>query len=458
MTVARSAEFVNAVIKAYDVRGVVGDQIDAEFVRDVGASFARLMRAENATRIVIGHDMRDSSPALSAAFADGVLGQGLDVVHIGLASTDQLYFASGHLDCPGAMFTASHNPARYNGIKLCRAKALPVGQDTGLATIKGQLIEGVPEYTGERGSATELDLLTEYAQFLRGLVDLDGIRPLTIAVDAGNGMGGHTVPAVLGTLPQVTIVPLYFELDGSFPNHEANPLDPANLVDLQKLVRESGADIGLAFDGDADRCFVVDENGDPVSPSAITALVAERELAKEPGAVIIHNLITSRAVPELVHELGGTPVRTRVGHSFIKQEMAATGAVFGGEHSAHYYFRDFWGADSGMLAALHVLAALGEKDRPVSELMASYAGYAASGEINSTVADAEARTLAVVEAFADRAHSVDRLDGVTVQLADNAWFNLRASNTEPLLRLNVEARSAEEVDALVTEILSIVRS
>ncbi|MGK8491928.1 phosphomannomutase/phosphoglucomutase [Nocardia asiatica] len=458
MTVARSAEFVNAVIKAYDVRGVVGDQIDAEFVRDVGASFARLMRAENAHRIVIGHDMRDSSPALSAAFADGVLGQGLDVVHIGLASTDQLYFASGDLDCPGAMFTASHNPARYNGIKLCRAKALPVGQDTGLATIKDELIEGVPGYQGERGSATELDLLGEYARFLRGLVDLGGIRPLTIAVDAGNGMGGHTVPAVLGTLPQVTIVPLYFELDGSFPNHEANPLDPANLVDLQKLVRESGADIGLAFDGDADRCFVVDENGDPVSPSAITALVAERELAKEPGAVIIHNLITSRAVPELVHELGGTPVRTRVGHSFIKQEMAATGAVFGGEHSAHYYFRDFWGADSGMLAALHVLAALGEKDRPVSELMASYAGYAASGEINSTVADAQARTLAVVEAFANRAHSVDRLDGVTVQLADNAWFNLRASNTEPLLRLNVEARSAEEVDALVTEILSIVRS
>lgn len=458
MTVARSAEFVNAVIKAYDVRGVVGDQIDAEFVRDVGASFARLMRAEGANRTVIGHDMRDSSPELSAAFADGVLGQGLDVVHIGLASTDQLYFASGRLDCPGAMFTASHNPARYNGIKLCRAKALPVGQDTGLAAIKNELVDGVPAYPGERGSATESNLLTEYADFLRGLVDLDDIRPLTIAVDAGNGMGGYTVPAVLGTLPQVTIVPLYFELDGTFPNHEANPLDPANLVDLQKLVRESGADIGLAFDGDADRCFVVDENGDPVAPSAITALVAERELAKEPGAVIIHNLITSRAVPELVHELGGTPVRTRVGHSFIKQEMAATGAVFGGEHSAHYYFRDFWGADSGMLAALHVLAALGEKDRPVSELMASYATYAASGEINSTVADAEERTLAVVDAFADRAHSVDRLDGVTVQLADNAWFNLRASNTEPLLRLNVEARSAEEVDALVTEILSIVRS
>ncbi|MFI9509389.1 phosphomannomutase/phosphoglucomutase [Nocardia sp. NPDC052566] len=458
MTVARSAEFVNGVIKAYDVRGVVGEQIDAEFVADVGASFARLMRGEGAARIVIGHDMRESSPALAAAFADGVTAQGLDVVHIGLASTDQLYFASGDLGCPGAMFTASHNPAEYNGIKLCRAKALPVGQDTGLATIKQEMIDGVPGHDGARGTATEINLLPDYAKFLRGLVDLDNIRPLTIAVDAGNGMGGYTVPEVLGTLPQVTIVPLYFELDGSFPNHEANPLDPKNLVDLQALVRKSGADIGLAFDGDADRCFVVDENGDPVSPSAVTALVAERELAKEPGAVVIHNLITSQAVPELVTELGGTPVRTRVGHSFIKQEMAATGAVFGGEHSAHYYFRDFWGADSGMLAALHVLAALGEKDRPMSELMSSYATYAASGEINSTVADAKERTMTVLEAFESRAHSVDRLDGVTVQLADNAWFNLRASNTEPLLRLNVEARSPEEVDALVTEILSIVRS
>ncbi|MBH0775778.1 phosphomannomutase/phosphoglucomutase [Nocardia bovistercoris] len=458
MTATRSAEFVNAVIKAYDVRGVVGEQIDARFVGDVGASFARLMRAEGASRVVIGHDMRDSSPELAAAFAAGVRDQGLDVTHIGLASTDQLYFASGKLGCPGAMFTASHNPARYNGIKLCRANALPVGQDTGLNTIKDELVSGVPAYDGARGAADEVDLLADYARFLRELVELDDIRPLTIAVDAGNGMGGHTVPEVLGVLSQVEVVPLYFELDGTFPNHEANPLDPANLVDLQKLVRESGADVGLAFDGDADRCFVVDERGEPVSPSAITALVAERELAKEPGAVVIHNLITSRAVPELVEELGGTPVRTRVGHSFIKQEMAATGAVFGGEHSAHYYFRDFWGADSGMLAALHVLAALGEKDRPVSELMSAYQKYAASGEINSTVADAAQRTAAVLEAFESRAVSVDRLDGVTVQLPDNAWFNLRASNTEPLLRLNVEARSQEEVDALVTEILSIVRA
>ncbi|NUP26445.1 MAG: phosphomannomutase/phosphoglucomutase [Nocardia sp.] len=458
MTVARSAESVNAVIKAYDIRGVVADQLDAGFVRDAGAAFARLMRGEEARRIVIGHDMRASSPELVAAFAEGVLAQGLDVVHIGLASTDELYFASGRLDCPGAMFTASHNPARYNGIKLCRARALPVGQDTGLATIAAELISGVPGYAGDPGTATEVDLLDDYAAFLRDLVDLGGIRPLNIAVDAGNGMGGHTVPAVLGALPQVKVVPLYFELDGTFPNHEANPLDPKNLVDLQALVRDSGADIGLAFDGDADRCFVVDELGDPVSPSAITALVAERELAKEPGATIIHNLITSRAVPELVTELGGHPVRSRVGHSFIKQLMASSGAVFGGEHSAHYYFRDFWGADSGMLAALHVLAALGEDKRPVSELMASYTAYAASGEINSTVDDAAGRTADVIDAFAGRAVSVDRLDGVTVQLPDHAWFNLRASNTEPLLRLNVEARSQDEVDALVTEILRIVRA
>lgn len=458
MTVARSADFVNAVIKAYDVRGVVDDEIDAEFVEDVGASFARSMREQDAQRVVVGHDMRDSSPELAKAFAAGVMSQGLDVVHIGLASTDQLYFASGKLDCPGAVFTASHNPARYNGIKLCRAGALPVGQDTGLATIATELVNGIPTYEGVAGNATELHLLDDYAEFLRGLVDVSGIESLTVAVDAGNGMAGHTVPAVLGALPQVQVLPMYFELDGTFPNHEANPLEPANLVDLQKLVRESGADIGLAFDGDADRCFVVDEHGEPVSPSAITALVAERELGKEPGAVIIHNLITSHSVPELVTELGGTAVRTRVGHSFIKQQMAATGAVFGGEHSAHYYFRDFWGADSGMLAALHVLAALGEKKQPTSELMACYTSYAASGEINSTVVDVVERTRAVLDGFADRAVSVDRMDGVTVQLPENAWFNLRASNTEPLLRLNVEARSAEDVDALVTEILSIVRA
>ncbi|EHK86294.1 phosphomannomutase/phosphoglucomutase [Rhodococcus pyridinivorans] len=455
---ARAAESVSAVIKAYDVRGVVGEQIDEEFVREVGASFARLLRSEgSADRVVIGHDMRASSPSLSQAFADGVTAQGLDVVLIGLASTDQLYFASGLLDAPGAMFTASHNPAKYNGIKLCRAGAKPVGQDTGLAQISADLVEGVPAYDGERGNITEQDVLEDYASFVRGLVDLAEMRPLKVAVDAGNGMGGHTVPAVFGALP-VDLVPLYFELDGTFPNHEANPLDPANLVDLQRLVVESGADVGLAFDGDADRCFVVDECGEPVTPSAVTALVAARELAKEPGSTIIHNLITSRVVPELVAEQGGKPVRTRVGHSFIKQQMAETGAVFGGEHSAHYYFRDFWGADSGMLAALHVLAALASQDGPLSELMSSYNRYAASGEINSTVADAAERTEAVVAAFEDRAVSIDRLDGVTVDLPDNAWFNLRASNTEPLLRLNVEARTDGEVEALVKEILSVVRA
>ncbi|WP_200172994.1 phosphomannomutase/phosphoglucomutase [Tomitella cavernea] len=454
----RSATSVHAVIKAYDVRGLVGEQLDEDFVREVGAAFAALMRAEGAAAVVIGHDMRESSPALAAAFGEGVRAQGLDVVALGLTSTDELYYASGAASCPGAMFTASHNPARYNGIKMCRAGARPVGQDSGLTEIADAVIAGVPPWDGRPGGSSRRDVLGDYAEFLRGLVDLSAVRPLTVSVDAGSGMGGHTVPAVLGGggLP-LTIDPLYFELDGDFPYHEANPLDPKNIVDLQARVVEAGADVGLAFDGDADRCFVVDELGRPVAPSAVTALVAERELAKVPGATIIHNLITSRAVPELVRELGGTPVRTRVGHSFIKSTMAETGAVFGGEHSAHYYFRDFWNADSGMLAAMHVLAALGEQDRPLSELMASYTRYAASGEINSAVDDAAGRTDAAVAAFADRTVSVDDLDGVTVDLEGGAWFNLRASNTEPLLRLNAEAATQDEVDALAAEVLAVVR-
>jgi phosphomannomutase len=407
--------------------------------------------------VVVGHDMRDSSPELAAAFAEGVTSQGLDVISIGLASTDELYFASGSLNMPGAMFTASHNPAKYNGIKLCRAGAAPVGQYSGLAEVRDTVEQGVPAFEGQHGTVTERDVLADYAAYLRRLVDLSGIRPLKIVVDAGNGMGGHTVPTVFDGLP-IEVVPMYFELDGSFPNHEANPLDPANIVDLQAKVREVGADAGLAFDGDADRCFVVDENGEPVSPSAVTALVAVRELAKDPGGTVIHNLITSKAVPEIVAEHGGRAVRTRVGHSFIKQEMAATGAIFGGEHSAHYYFRDFWRADTGMLAALHVLAALGEQDRPLSELTAEYSRYAASGEINSTVDDQVARQLAVKDAFAGRQNvTVDELDGLTVQLPDGSWFNLRPSNTEPLLRLNVEAADADTVRALTDEVLAIVR-
>jgi phosphomannomutase len=406
--------------------------------------------------VVIGHDMRDSSPALSEAFAEGVVAQGLDVVRIGLASTDQLYFASGLLDCPGAMFTASHNPAAYNGIKLCRAEAKPVGRDTGLTVISDEVIAGVPTHDGPRGKKSDRDVLADYGVFLRSLVSLAEMRPMKVAVDAGNGMGGHTTPAVLGAIPSITLAPLFFELDGTFPNHEANPLEPANLVDLQAFVLETGADIGLAFDGDADRCFVVDEKGQPVSPSAVTALVASRELSREIGATVIHNLITSRAVPELVAERGGTPVRSRVGHSFIKGLMADTGAIFGGEHSAHYYFRDFWGADSGMLAALHVLAALGEQNRPLSDLMADYQRYEASGEVNFTVTDAEACVDKVLLSYGARIHSIDHLDGVTVDLGDGSWFNLRMSNTEPLLRLNVEARTIEEVDEIVGQISQTV--
>ncbi|MEV6874791.1 phosphomannomutase/phosphoglucomutase [Amycolatopsis sp. NPDC051128] len=448
---------LSGIVKAYDIRGVVGEQLDAALVRDLGAAFALLIKPE-APSVVIGHDMRDSSPGLAAAFAEGVTSQGLDVVSIGLASTDQLYFASGSLNLPGAMFTASHNPAKYNGIKLCRAGASPVGQDTGLAEIRDTVEQGVPEFEGQRGTVSERDVLADYAAYLRNLVDLSGSRPLKIVVDAGNGMGGHTVPTVFDGLP-IEIVPMYFELDGSFPNHEANPLDPKNIVDLQAKVREVGADAGIAFDGDADRCFIVDERGEPVSPSAITALVAVRELAKDPGGTIIHNLITSKGVPEIVAEHGGKPVRTRVGHSFIKAEMARTGAIFGGEHSAHYYFRDFWRADTGMLAALHVLAALGEQTGPLSDLTSAYSRYAASGEINSTVDDQVAKMIAVKDAFGARSGvEIDELDGLTVQLPGGAWFNLRPSNTEPLLRLNVEAANAEAVQGLVDEVLAIIRS
>jgi phosphomannomutase len=450
----RPAEQVRRVIKAYDVRGLVGVDIDEDFVADVGAAFARMLRQENADAagaVVIGHDMRDSSPGLADSFAGGVTGQGLDVVRIGLASTDQLYFASGLLNCPGAMFTASHNPAAYNGIKLCRAQAKPVGSDTGLALISEELIDGVPAYDGARGGIRDQDVLADYSAFLRSLVDVSALRPLRVAVDAGNGMAGHTAPAVLAAIPGLTLLPLYFELDGSFPNHEANPLEPANLVDLQRYVLASRADIGLAFDGDADRCFVVDERGDAVSPSAVTALIADRELTREPGATVIHNLITSRVVSELVAQRHGTAVRSRVGHSYIKALMAQTGAIFGGEHSAHYYFRDFWGADSGMLAALHVLAALGEQPRPLSELMSDYQRYAASGELNFRVLNASACVDAVVKSFEPQTVSLDHLDGVTVDLGDGAWFNLRTSNTEPLLRLNAEARTVAEIDRIVAQ-------
>ncbi|GGT07493.1 MULTISPECIES: phosphomannomutase/phosphoglucomutase [Streptomyces] len=449
------------IVKAYDVRGVVPDEWDEALAELFGAAFTEVT---GATAIVVGHDMRPSSPGLSAAFARGAAARGTDVTLIGLCSTDQLYYASGKLDLPGAMFTASHNPARYNGIKLCRAGAAPVGQDTGLTDIRAlveqwseQGLPAAPEGTTP-GTVTGQDTLVGYAEHLKSLVDLTGIRPLKVVVDAGNGMGGHTVPTVFEGLP-LELVPMYFELDGTFPNHEANPLDPKNIVDLQERVKAEGADLGLAFDGDADRCFVVDERGEGVSPSAVTALVAARELARNGGTgTVIHNLITSWSVPEVVRENGGTPVRTRVGHSFIKEEMARSGAIFGGEHSAHYYFKDFWNADTGMLAALHVLAALGGQEGPLSELVSSYDRYTGSGEINSTVADQAGRLAAVKAAYAGAdGVALDELDGLTATAAD-WWFNLRPSNTEPLLRLNVEARDPETLARIRDEVLALVRA
>ncbi|MFJ4582372.1 phosphomannomutase/phosphoglucomutase [Streptomyces echinatus] len=449
---------LSQIVKAYDVRGVVPDQWDETLASLFGAAFAEVT---GAAAIVVGHDMRPSSPGLSRAFARGAADRGVDVTEIGLCSTDQLYYASGALDLPGAMFTASHNPAQYNGIKLCRAGAAPVGQDTGLAQIRELaerwLAEGAPEPAARPGTLSSRETLRDYAAYLRSLVDLASIRPLKVVVDAGNGMGGHTIPSVFAGLP-LTLVPMYFELDGTFPNHEANPLDPANLVDLQKRVPAEGADLGIAFDGDADRCFVVDEHGDPISPSAITALVAARELARNGGkGTVIHNLITSRTVPEVVRENGGTPARTRVGHSFIKAEMARSGAIFGGEHSAHYYFKDFWNADTGMLAALHVLAALGGQEGPLSALVAQYDRYAGSGEINSTVADQSARLAAIRTAYEGRADvTLDDLDGLTVAAAD-WWFNVRPSNTEPLLRLNAEAKDVATMTKVRDEALAIIR-
>jgi phosphomannomutase len=441
-----------AVFKAYDVRGTVPEQIDDDLARKVGNSFVAVT---GATSVVVGHDMRASSPGMSRAFAEGAAEAGADVTLIGLASTDQLYFASGRLECPGAMFTASHNPAKYNGIKMCRAFASPVGRETGLVEIRDR-VAGRSVLTAARpGSIAEQDVLDDYASYLLALAPVRG-RRLKVVVDAGNGMAGLTAPAVLGQV-DAEVVALYFELDGTFPNHEANPIEPANLVDLQARVRETHADIGLAFDGDADRCFLVDERGELVGPSVLTALIAARELAKDPGATIIHNLITSRGVPEIVRELGGHPVRTRVGHSYVKAQMAETGAVFGGEHSGHFYFRDFWRADSGMLAALHALAALAETDHPLSEVLRPYSRHVASGEINSQVDDQQGVLDELERTWAGRdGVDVDHLDGLTVNHAD-WWFNVRASNTEPLLRLNAEGADSATMARVRDDALAVIR-
>lgn len=466
---------LQSVVKTYDIRGLVGSDLTEDVVEAIAAAFVDEVEAAGGD-VVVGHDMRDSSPSFAAAFARGAQARGADVVSIGLCSTDESYFASGYLQAPAAMFTASHNPATYNGIKLSRAGAQGLSMDTGLRAVRDRagayLRDGIPA-VDRPGSFREEDVLERYADYLRSLVDLSGIRPITVVVDAGNGMGGLTVPAVLGeaaglpALP-ITIVPLYFELDGTFPNHEANPLEPKNLVDLQRAVVEHGADLGLAFDGDADRCFVVDERGSAVTPSAVAAIVALREIARaraeDPDAeiTVIHNLITSNIVPETIEAAGAVPLRTRVGHSLIKDAMRKSGAVFGGEHSAHYYFRDFWSADNGMLAAMHLLAEFGAQDRPLSELSARYTPYAMSGEINSTVDDVPAAFTRVVEAFTGRAE-FDELDGLTVtgQVGQDDpfwWFSVRPSNTEPLLRLNVEAADQPTMARIRDEVLALIRA
>jgi phosphomannomutase len=444
---------LDAVFKAYDVRGLVPDQLHPELVEAVGSAFVEVTGAAGSA-VVVGRDMRSSSPGLAAAFAHGAMTAGADVVDIGLASTDQLYFASGHLGLPGVMVTASHNPARYNGLKMCRAHAVPLGRDSGLTGVRDLAASGDLRPASSPGTREERDVLAPYADHLLSLVPVRG-RRLKVVVDAGNGMAGHTVPEVFQRL-DADLVPMFFELDGRFPNHEANPIDPANLADLRAAVLREEADLGLAFDGDADRCFVVDERAGIVSPSVLTALIAARELRREPGGVVIHNVITSRAVPELVRELGGQPVRTRVGHSFIKARMAETGAIFGGEHSGHFYFRDFWCADSGMLAALHTMAALASDERPLSTMLADFSRYSASGEINSTVSDPSSVLATVEAAYAEEAVELDHLDGLTVTCPD-WWFNVRASNTEPLLRLNAEGRDDATMVSVRDRVLALIR-
>ena len=455
-----------AVVKAYDVRGRSPEQLDTTLARALGAAFADETGISGTGgtggKAVVGRDMRTSSPEIAEAIADGIRSRGADVVDIGLASTDMLYCASGVLDLPGVMVTASHNPPGDNGLKMCRAGARPIGIDTGLRAMAEAASDLIDQPgAAPTGALDSIDFVATYVETLLRIAPVHG-RPLKVAIDAGNGMAGHTVPPVFDALRaagnDLEVIPLYLELDGTFPNHEANPLDHTTLVDLQAAVRDNGADIGLAFDGDADRCFVIDEKGDVVAPSAITGLIATRALAIEPGATILYNVITSKAVPEIVGERGGVAVRTPVGHSLIKAEMARTGAVFGGEHSGHFYFRDFYLADSGMLAALHVLGALGEEDRPLSELMAEFSRYVASGEINSRVDDVGAVIEKIASAYSGL--DQDRLDGLTVDGAKQGggwWFNVRPSNTEPLLRLNVEGADDATMARVRDEVLAIIR-
>lgn len=445
------------VFKAYDIRGLVDSELNSDFAFETGVAFARFLQIEREpATVVIGEDMRPSSPLLAEAFSAGVTSQGMDVIRIGLASTDLMYFASGKLGLPGAMFTASHNPAEYNGIKLCLSQARPIGKESGLLTIEKFVREGSPITLRNVGIEKHQNMLEEYVDHLLTLVDLRDIRPLKLVIDAGNGMAGYTAPAIFARL-NCEVIPMYFELDGSFPNHEANPLDESTLVDLKKAVKEHSADLGLAFDGDADRCFLIDENGEGINPSSLTALIAERELKKNPGSKIIYNLISSRTVQEVISENNGIGLRSRVGHSNIKKLMAETGAIFGGEHSGHFYFKDFWRADSGALAALHAIAALGTSKASISELLASYSRYVQSGEINTKVADVQQATEIVKQRYSSTEVEIDYLDGLTVN-GDSWWFNLRPSNTEPLLRLNVEAKDQAQMQSIRDQVLALIRN
>lgn len=447
---------LDKIVKAYDVRGTTPDQMNEDVAHALGVAFAEFVDSRT---VIVARDMRVTGEALVAAFAMGVQSRGTDVIDLGLASTDLVYFAAGVLDAPGAMFTASHNPAEYNGIKFCLSGARPVGIDTGLATIRDTaktVLSGTgPQAASVRGSISQRNMLDEFADHVVSFVNISEIAPMRVVADTANGMGGLIVPVVFDRLPMIDLEIMYPELDGTFPNHPADPIQPANQRDLQARVVSGGFDLGLAFDGDADRVFVVDEKGRGLSGSTTTAILAAGVLRAHPGATVLYNLICSRSVPEVIHERGGTAVRTKVGHSNIKQVMAETGAVFGGEHSAHYYFLDNYRADSGIIATMFMLQELSRAQQPLSEFRKPFERYEASGEINTSVDDAHAVMNAVSKAYG--AFDQDWIDGLTVDCG-NWWFNLRPSNTEPLLRLNLEAPTRDECDHHVAEVLSLVTS
>lgn len=454
MTSPSSPSGVNPkIFGAYDVRGIYPTDLNDEVAYRIGRAFAQYMGVDS---IAVGHDMRISSPALAQSFMRGITDQGTDAIDLGLTTTDELYFAVGKYGYPGgAMITASHNPKQYNGFKMCRAEAVAISSETGGFAIRDLAVAGAFSEPARKGQITQRDVSDAFVDHCLSFIDVSKVKPYKIAVDAGNGMAGMIAPRVFEKLP-CELVPLYFELDGTFPNHPASPIEPENTEELRRIVPEQGCDMGIAFDGDADRMFLIDEHGRLLGGDLVTALVAHSLLQKHSGATILYNLICSRSVPEVIERDGGRAVRTRVGHSFIKAQMRQENAIFGGEHSGHFYFRDNWYADSGLIAFLIVLELVSVSGKTVSQLVSEVDKRFRSGEVNSEVHDQQGRMAAIEEKYAAEGAAIDHLDGVTIGFP-TWWANVRPSNTEPLLRLNVEADTEDELKRRTAEVLAVIR-